>query len=128
MKTTIHLRHFLIGLFLSTATGCASVNDEHCWLADGDSTCMAIFGGGFCSSNRSRCEGRDVPYGCVFERPVRDECYSPTGNNVSCAGPYPALECTEDPGESGETGTADAAEGTDASSESSETSEPVEGE
>lgn len=125
MKATIHPRHCLLGLFLLTATGCSAVNDDHCWIADGDSTCMALFGGGFCSSNHPKCEGHAMPYGCVFERPMTDECYSPTGNNASCAGPDPAPECAAVVGETGESGMSESSAGSESSDESGTSENPV---
>lgn len=114
-STNTNLRLGLLGLVLSVAvTGCTLANENHCWLADGDKTCIAIFGGGFCASAEPDCEGHGVPYGCVFERPTTDACYSPTGNSASCAGANPAPECTEVLEESGESGmseTSDASEG-----------------
>lgn len=120
MKTQItNIRGWVLGLVVVAGAGCQETidNEAHCWIAEGDKTCMALFGGGFCSNDHPDCEGHGLPYGCVFERPRTDECYSPSGNKGSCAQPNPPPECTELAGESGESG------GEADSSEMSETSE-----
>lgn len=119
-----NIRGWVLGLVVVAGGGCRDTieNPDHCWVAEGDRTCKDLFGGGFCSNDVADCEGYQVPYGCVFEKPVSDACYSPTGNNASCAGPDPAPECTEVAGESGESGMSESSE---SSSESETSASPM---
>src|SRR5262245_36590251 len=78
----------VLGSLLLIGPGCTETITEipHCWNAEGNQTCMELFGGGFCSSSEPDCEGHGHhPYGCTFVKPEHAECYSPGGRGISCA-------------------------------------------
>jgi hypothetical protein len=80
----------LRNLLLATALlpSCAVVtsrpNEDHCWHADGDATCRALFGSAkpYCTRDTAPCNVL-VPIGCVASLPPSDECHSPCGGGQS---------------------------------------------
>jgi cysteine-rich repeat protein len=101
----MNIRVLVLGAFVLAGGGCfeSMVHDERCGIEQGDATCQALRGGGYCSSNAAGCPGEGEWYGCVFARPT-DECYSPTGNGGTCAGSNPPSECIEVAEDDGDTG------------------------
>jgi hypothetical protein len=95
MPTLLRSALVTAGLLLNTACPVSThrPNPDHCWNAEGDATCWTQFGAAlpFCTYDVAPC-GVEVPRGCVAERPLLDECYSPCGGGQSiledsnCAG------------------------------------------
>ncbi|WP_219908157.1 hypothetical protein, partial [Enhygromyxa salina] len=82
---------FVLAMTLGFGLGVSSCVDleenvEHCWWAEGNTTCAYVFGDErpFCTWNEVPC-GVVTKYGCVAHRPARDECYSPCGGGVTAA-------------------------------------------
>jgi cysteine-rich repeat protein len=89
MMTNRRIQLWMLGAMMAGAAGLhgckdSEVNPRHCWNASGDATCEQLFGAerGYCTTDAAPC-GVEAEYGCVAERPVLDECYSPCGGGRS---------------------------------------------
>jgi len=86
---------FSCGLLIAACTSMVP-NPEHCRYANGDDTCVQLYG-----AERSFCTSADCDqdsegnYGCVAEPPA-DDCYYPCGDDMTLAQDDSCIEISDD--------------------------------